>query len=101
MGFGSAGLPSAVYELFAALAGARAAIHTASARLFVFATADVGQPPQAMAPEDKQKGDRTAAPTYAERDVTGVAESDSEPEIATQTDEELVPSADVPSLPER
>jgi len=38
-GFGTSTLPAALYSPFAALAGARAAIHTASARLFVFAEA--------------------------------------------------------------
>jgi hypothetical protein len=37
VGFGSAQLPPAIFEPLASLAGARAAVHTASARLFVFA----------------------------------------------------------------
>jgi len=37
VGFGGAQLPPAIFAPLAALAGARAAIHTASARLFVFA----------------------------------------------------------------
>src|SRR5438132_441440 len=41
-GFGSAPLPREVFAPLAALAGSRAAIHTASARLFVFAPADAG-----------------------------------------------------------
>jgi hypothetical protein len=37
VGFGAAHLPTAIFEPLAAFAGMRAAIHTASARLFVFA----------------------------------------------------------------
>jgi hypothetical protein len=40
LGFGHAPLPSQVFGPIATLAGSRAAIHTASARLFVFAPAD-------------------------------------------------------------
>ncbi|HEX9437484.1 MAG TPA: hypothetical protein VGA16_10060 [Candidatus Limnocylindria bacterium] len=40
LGFGSAALPAEVWEPLVALAGERAAIHTASARLFVLAAAD-------------------------------------------------------------
>ena len=48
LGFGTAPLPNEVFRPLLALAGSRAAIHTESARLFVFAPADaltVGQPP--------------------------------------------------------
>lgn len=40
LGFGSAPLPAAMFAPLAALAGVRAAVHTASARLFVFAPAN-------------------------------------------------------------
>jgi hypothetical protein len=40
LGFGSGPLPAEVWDPLVALAGARAAIHTASARLFVLAPAD-------------------------------------------------------------
>ena len=40
LGFGSAELPSAIFAPLVAFAGSRAAIHTASARLFVFAPAN-------------------------------------------------------------
>jgi hypothetical protein len=40
IGFGSAALPAEVWDPLVALAGARASIHSASARLFVLATAD-------------------------------------------------------------
>jgi hypothetical protein len=43
LGFGHAPLPPQVFEPLATLAGSRAAIHTASARLFVFAPADALQ----------------------------------------------------------
>jgi hypothetical protein len=47
-GFGSAPLPAAVWDPFVALAGERAAIHTATARVFVFAPrARIPEPPQA------------------------------------------------------
>ncbi len=38
LGFGSAAVPVSIFAPFAALDGARAAVHTASARLFVFAS---------------------------------------------------------------
>jgi hypothetical protein len=43
LGFGHAPLPAQLYGPLASLAGSRAAIHTASARLFVFAPADALQ----------------------------------------------------------
>lgn len=50
LGFGSAPLPAEVWDPLTALAGERAAIHTASARLFVLAPADrVAAPPTAAA----------------------------------------------------
>src|SRR5213593_72654 len=45
MGFGTAPLPREVFRLLTTLAGSRAAIHTASARLFVFAPADAADAP--------------------------------------------------------
>lgn len=44
LGFGHAPLPPGIFTPLAALAGTRAAIHTESARLFVFAPADALQP---------------------------------------------------------
>lgn len=44
LGFGHAPLPPQLFDPLAALEGHRAAIHTASSRLFVFAPADVTQP---------------------------------------------------------
>ena len=91
MGFGSAVLPRAIYEPFAALAGSRASIHTASARLFVFSTADIGRP-ETPAPDVAITGEGPAA--YAP--VRPGAEADTgdiEQEEPAQTDEELSPSA--------
>ena len=45
LGFGHAPLPSQIFAPLATLAGSRAAIHTESARLFVFAPADAVQLP--------------------------------------------------------
>jgi len=97
IGFAAVPLPLSIYGPLAEMAGARAAIHTASARLFVFATADVGKR-DAASPEDAREGDRQPSPSLAERDEAGAADSDLE---AVQTGEELIPSADVPSLRER
>jgi hypothetical protein len=44
LGFGNAPLPGQLFEPLAELAGTRAAIHTASARLFVFASRDAIKP---------------------------------------------------------
>jgi len=92
MGFGSGALPQAVYEPFAALAGARAAIHTASARLFVFSTADVG-PSETLSPEVGDTEDRPATDLPVERADAETDETDSEHEEPAQTEEELTPSA--------
>lgn len=91
MGFGSAVLPRAVFEPFAALAGARAAIHTASARLFVFSTADIGRT-EAPSPDVTVRGEGPAAYAPGERADADVAgrEDDEQP---AQTDGELTPSA--------
>ena len=80
MGFGSAALPRSVFEPFAAIAGARAAIHTASARLFVFSTADIGRA-EAPSPDTAVSGEGPAAYAPGE-DV----------EQPAQVDEEVIPS---------
>lgn len=49
LGFGSAPLPPALFGPLASFAGARAAVHTASARLFVFAAPDAPVPGAAVA----------------------------------------------------
>jgi len=92
MGFGSGALPQAVYEPFAALAGARAAIHTASARLFVFSTADIGRS-ETLSPEVGLTEDRPATDVPVERADAETDETDSEHEEPAQTEEELTPSA--------
>lgn len=84
IGFGSAALPESIYRPLAAMTGARAAIHTATARLFVFATADAGVVDR-TSPEESREPRGGPAPSLA-RD---------------EEDEELIPSADLPSLPER
>jgi hypothetical protein len=92
MGFGSAGLPPAVYKPFAALAGARAAIHTASARLFVFSTADIGRA-ETPSPDVALTGDRPASHPPVDRGDVGTDEGDGDHEEPAQTEEELTPSA--------
>jgi len=94
MGFGSGALPSAVYEPFAALAGARAAIHTASARLFVFTTADIGRA-ETTSPDVGATGDRPAPHDHppADRADADGDETESDREESAQSDEELTPSA--------
>ena len=96
-GFGAAPLPRSVYDPLAAMAGARAVIHTASARLFVFATADAGEPDRA-APETSRETDRELTSSLPERPDD---DSGDERETEAESDEELIPSADVPTLPER
>jgi hypothetical protein len=99
MGFGSAVLPRAIYEPFAALAGARAAIHTASARLFVFSTADIARA-DTPSPDVALSGDRPArAPLPGAH--ARVDDDESDREEPAQTDEELTPSAGDRSLSER
>jgi hypothetical protein len=92
MGFGSAVLPRAVFEPFATLAGARAAIHTGSARLFVFSTADIGRV-EAPSPDVAVRGEGPAAYAPADRADADVDERDSDHEQPAQGDEELTPSA--------
>ena len=100
MGFGSAGLPSGVYQPFAALVGSRAAIHTGSARLFVFSTADIGQidaPPSDVV----VGGEGPAAYAPVSRAEAEADEARSDGEEPVQSDEELSPSAGDPNPPER
>jgi hypothetical protein len=92
MGFGSAVLPRVVFEPFAALAGARAAIHTASARLFVFSTADIGRA-ETPSPEVTVSGEGPAAYAPAERADADVDAGEGDHEQPAQTDGELTPSA--------
>jgi hypothetical protein len=92
MGFGSAVLPRAIFEPFAALAGARAAIHTASARLFVFSTADIGRA-ETPPPDVVLTAGRPAAERPVDRGDADTDESDVDQEEPAQSNEELTPSA--------
>ncbi len=98
MGFGSAVLPRAIFEPLAALGGARAAIHTASARLFVFSTADVARA-EAASPDIAVSGEGPAA--YAPVDRGGADPDEAESEQPAQSEEELTPSANDRSSSER
>jgi hypothetical protein len=100
MGFGSAVLPRAIFEPFAALAGARAAIHTASARLFVFSTADIGRA-ETPSPDVTVRGEGPAAYAPAERADADIEEREGDHEQPAQTDGELTPSASDRDLAER
>ena len=95
VGFGTAALPNEVFRPLVALAGARAAIHTASARLFVFAAADAvsgGEPP-AIALADDHSGVR---PLDAPGELAGVVRFPSEVESeALMTSAGPVPLANV------
>jgi hypothetical protein len=99
LGFGSAVLPRALYESFAALGGARAAIHTASARLFVFSTADIGR--AETPPPDVVMGEGPAAYAPVDRPVADADEGDGVGEEPAQGDEELTPSPSDRSPAER
>ena len=102
MGFGSAVLPRAIYGPLAALAGSRAAIHTASARLFVFAPADVGDF-ASPAPDFALADDYSAVRGLPERNDTGSIRLASELEAdATRSgDEQLIPAANIRTSAER
>jgi hypothetical protein len=94
MGFGSASLPRAVYEQLAALAGARAAIHTASARLFVFAAAEVGE-------SESEPPDVALARDHPVGSALEVGADSENAEPAPIDDEELSPTANIRSSSER
>jgi hypothetical protein len=90
MGFGSAALPRSVFEPFATLGSARAAIHTASARLFVFSTADIGR--GKMPSSDVLMGEGPAAYAPVDRLVADADDGDGDREEPAQSEEELTPS---------
>jgi hypothetical protein len=101
MGFGSAVLPREIYGPLAALAGSRAAIHTASARLFVFAPAEVGDF-ASDSPDVALAGDYSAVRGLSERTDAGSVLLESELEArAVRSGDELIPSANVRSSAER
>lgn len=95
IGFGTAALPAEVFVPLVSLAGTRAAIHTASARLFVFAPADAferGDPP-ALALADDHAGVR---PLGSPGELAGVVRFPSEVESeALLTPEGPVPLVNV------
>ena len=95
IGFGTAALPNEVFRPLVGLAGSRAAIHTASARLFVFAVADAvngGEPP-AIALADDHSGVR---PLDAPGELAGIVRFPSEVESdALMTAAGPVPLANV------
>jgi hypothetical protein len=64
VGSGVARLPPAIFDPLVALAGSRAAIHTASARLFVFASPDATEIPTEM-PTLVLAGDYSAVRAFA------------------------------------
>ena len=101
MGFGSAALPREIHGPLAALAGSRAAIHTASARLFVFAPADVGD--FAFPPADfALAGDYSAVRGLPGRTDTGSVLLASELEAdAAESGDELIPAENIRSSAER
>jgi hypothetical protein len=96
IGFGMAPLPRDVFAPLAALAGARAAVHTASARLFVFApesAGDFAQDPPSLALSDDWLG---ARPIDEQLTLAGVTRFASEIEAeAVATKDGAVPVANV------
>jgi len=100
VGFGSVALPRAVFEPFAALGGTRAAIHTASARLFVFSTAQISQA-ETPPPDVTVSGEGPAAYAPADQADADADEGERAHEEPAQTDEELTPSANDRSPSER
>jgi hypothetical protein len=101
MGFGSAVLPREIYDPLAALAGSRAAIHTASARLFVFASADVGDF-ATHSPDMALAGDYSAVRGLGESSDAGAVRLASELEASSVlSGDELIPAANIRSSAER
>jgi hypothetical protein len=96
IGFGAAALPRQVFQPLVALVGARAAVHTASARLFVFAPENAGdfaQDPPSLALSDDWLG---ARPMDEHLSLAGVTRFASEIETdAVATSDGPVPVANV------
>lgn len=96
IGFGAAPLPREVFAPLVALVGARAAVHTASARLFVFAPENAGdfaQSAPSLALSDDWLG---ARPIDEHLSLAGVTRFDSEIEAeAVATNRGPVPVANV------
>jgi hypothetical protein len=76
------------------LGGTRAAIHTASARLFVFSTAEIARA-ETPPPDVVVTGDRPVLDAHPPADGVDadLDEIESEREEPAQSDEELTPSA--------
>jgi hypothetical protein len=89
-GFGSAVLPRAVFEPFGALTGSRAAVHTRSARLFVFSTADIARA-ETRSP-DVVMGEGPAAYAPVDRSVADGDQGEGDRDDPAQSDDELAPS---------
>lgn len=95
VGFGSAALPEEIFRPLVAFEGSRASVHTASARLFVFAPADsaTGGEPPAIALTQDHAGVR---PLGTAGELAGIVRFPSEVESeALATDDGLVPLANV------
>jgi hypothetical protein len=95
-GFGSAPLPREIFAPLAELAGSRAAIHTASARLFVFAPADAGdfalEPPALALAADFGAVRALAATCAPAGEATFASEVTAE---AVRCADEVLPAANV------
>jgi hypothetical protein len=87
IGFGTAPLPREVFAPLVALAGARAAVHTASARLFVFApetAGDFAQNAPSLALSDDWLGARPLDENLALAGVTRFASEIEAESVATK-----------------
>lgn len=95
VGFGTAALPDEIFRPLASFAGSRASVHTASARLFVFApeeAATAGEPPAIALADDHA----AVRPLGTPGELAGVVRFPSEVESeALATDAGLVPLANV------
>jgi hypothetical protein len=97
LGFGAAVVPRELFQPLAAFAGSRAAIHTASARLFVFAQEEAGDA-SADAPDVALAGDYGGVRAVSGCEDRGEAEFPSEIRanaVRCGTETELVPTANV------
>ena len=95
VGFGTAAIPDAIFRPFVAFEGSRASVHTASARLFVFAPPDAataGEPPAIALADDHS----AVRPLGTPGELAGVVRFPSEVESeALATDAGLVPLANI------
>jgi len=95
VGFGTAAIPDEIFRPFVSFEGSRASVHTASARLFVFAPPDAamaGEPPAIALADDHA----AVRPLGAPGELAGVVRFPSEVESdALATDSGLVPLANI------